>query len=151
MREDSEHNKRLIYFSRLLFVIYMAAAIYILFVSEKFGRTTTQNFRYNLTPFVEIKRFAGLLGTRHTFKAALNLAGNIAVLMPMAFYIAFKLESKRMLIFKVTFECFVFSVLIELIQLTFKIGIFDIDDIILNTFGGLIAVVIIKIYYRKRD
>ena len=80
MREDSEHNKRLIYFSRLLFVIYMAAAIYILFVSEKFGRTTTQNFRYNLTPFVEIKRFAGLLGTRHTFKAALNLAGNIAVL-----------------------------------------------------------------------
>ena len=56
-----------------------------------------------------------------------------------------------MLIFKVTFECFVFSVLIELIQLTFKIGIFDIDDIILNTFGGLIAAVIIKIYYRKRD
>ena len=91
------------------------------------------------------------MGTRHTFKAALNLAGNIAVLMPMAFYIAFKLESKRMLIFKVTFECFVFSVLIELIQLTFKIGIFDIDDIILNTFGGLIAAVIIKIYYRKRD
>jgi len=32
-----------------------------------------------------------------------------------------------------------FSLTVELLQLLFKVGIFDVDDIIMNTIGGMIG------------
>ena len=39
----------------------------------------------------------------------------------------------------VTLVCFECSLVIEVIQLTFKIGSFDVDDLLLNTVGGILG------------
>lgn len=125
--------------SRLLFIIYMACALYILLLSEGFGRTTYDHYRYNLTPFVEIKRFYHLLGSSRTRKAVINLFGNVICFIPFGLYLAFDMRKAKVRLIKVTFLSFVFSLCIELTQLFMKIGIFDVDDLILNTLGGMIG------------
>lgn len=41
----------------ILFFLYLAVLTYFLFFSEKYGRTAEREFSYNLTPFLEIRRF----------------------------------------------------------------------------------------------
>ena len=43
----------------VLFILYVLALIYFLFFSEEYGRVAMEErqYRYNLTPFVEIRRF----------------------------------------------------------------------------------------------
>lgn len=141
-------RKRLIIVSRLLFVFYMIFALYILLLSESFGRTVTDNYRYNLEPFVEIKRFYHLLGTGCHEKAVLNLLGNIVCFTPFGLYLAVEMEKKKALIFKVTLLTFLFSLCVETVQLYFKIGIFDVDDLMLNTLGGMLGGMLYKILKR---
>lgn len=143
-------RKRLILVSRLLFILYMVFALYILLLSESFGRAVTVNYRYNLQPFMEIKRFYRLLGTDSYKKAVLNLFGNIICFMPFGLYLAVETRNKRALIFRVTFLTFLFSLCVEIVQLYFKIGIFDVDDLMLNTLGGMIGGILYKIL-RKID
>lgn len=138
-------RKRLMIVSRLLFVLYMFLALYILLLSESFGRAVTDNYRYNLRPFVEIKRFYHLLGTGCHQKAVLNLFGNIVCFTPFGLYLAVEMEKKKGLIFKVTLLTFIFSLCVETVQLYFKIGIFDVDDLILNTFGGMLGGILYRI------
>ena len=51
---------------------------------------------------------------------------------------------------RVVFIGFLLSVSIELIQLTFKIGVFEFDDMIGNTVGCLIGAVIGKLIRKKK-
>ncbi len=147
MAKSKENNKRLMIVSRLLFIIYMAVALYILLMSESFGRTVTENYRYNLKPFAEIKRFYYLIGTESNTKAVLNLFGNVICFLPFGLYQAAELNSKKFLILKVTLLTLLFSLCIETVQLYFKIGIFDVDDLILNTAGGFLGGVIYRILW----
>ena len=43
----------------ILFILYVLALIYFLFFSEEYGRAAMEErqYRYNLIPFVEIRRF----------------------------------------------------------------------------------------------
>ncbi|MFR8947107.1 MAG: VanZ family protein [Blautia obeum] len=43
----------------LLFILYVLLLVYFLFFSEEYGRVTAEErvYRYNLVPFVEIRRF----------------------------------------------------------------------------------------------
>ncbi len=150
MGGDNRHNKRLKIFSRLLFVVYMLVTLHILFMSELFGRYSCGHFRYNLTPFAEISRFYHLLGTRYTLQAVMNLFGNIVILIPFGFYIAHFHRNYRMIVFTTTVYTFVFSLFVETIQLVTQTGTFDVDDLILNTFGGFLAAVMYKIYLITR-
>ena len=45
----------------------------------------------------------------------------------------------------VTLLTMVFSMLIETAQLVLKVGAFDVDDIFLNTVGGLLGYIVLKI------
>ena len=61
-------------------------------------------------------------------------------------------EKKRGLI-KVVLGSFLFSLIIESCQYIFKVGVFDVDDLLLNTIGGLIGYIIYKIsvtIYRRK-
>ena len=40
---------------------------------------------------------------------------------------------------------FELSLLVELLQLVFKVGSFDVDDMLLNTFGGVIGYIVFAI------
>lgn len=68
----------------------------------------------------------------------INILGNIIAFMPMGFFIPIIFNKKRSLLKLVLFSAGI-SLFIELLQFRFSVGSFDIDDIILNTFGGALG------------
>ena len=132
----------------ILYVLYLCLLFYFLFFSEGFGRTgTSVEYRYNLALFREIKRFYRyryILGNRAFF---INVFGNVIAFMPMGF-----LQPLRRKIL-VVLNCFIVSLLVETIQLVFKIGCFDVDDLFLNTLGGLFGLMIYFVFQKwmKRE
>lgn len=106
--------------------------IFILYVMCLFEVVTLQDNNYGLSNFIPFKEmFRYEFGSRLFIK---NIIGNILLFLPYGYFASDYLKSK-----KITLPCFltfIVSITIELVQL--KIGrTFDIDDVILNTLGGL--------------
>jgi glycopeptide antibiotics resistance protein len=84
-----------------------------------------------------------------------NLVGNVIGFVPLGFILP--LLSKRFLSLKaVIAAAFSLSLTYEIVQLLFGLGSFDVDDLILNTLGGILGYMPIKltyrmIHYRKRQ
>lgn len=117
------------------FMAYMIALSYFLFFSEKYGRVTgTEEYRYNLIPLNEIKRFIKYRDIVGYKSIIINIAGNVLAFAPFGFFMpVVSPQDNKPLRVIITGLCF--SFLIEMLQLVFKIGIFDVDDILLNTIG----------------
>ena len=131
---------------RIFFVAYLLLALYVMFFSESLDRTmVSTEYRYNLTPFAEIKRFWNMRESYGWSVTIINLFGNVICFMPFGFLIP-TLSKNRVLnnIVSVTIFAMAFSMLIETAQLVTKVGAFDVDDIILNTLGGFLGYVIFK-------
>lgn len=143
-------HKRLIYVSRFLFLMYMITAIYFLLFSESMGRNANREYRYNLELFKEIKRFWMLCKSDQMWVGILNLFGNIVCFIPFGIFVPIITEHKKNT-FQVTWAAFVFSGMVEISQLLFKVGIFDVDDILLNTIGGLLGYIIYKTFAFIKD
>lgn len=142
---SAKKNKRLKIFSRSLFVIYLIVALYLMFFSEVMGRQIINDeYRYNLVIFKEIKRFLTYRGRLGLYSVFVNIAGNVIVFIPFGCYLAFSSKNLRSIIL-VTILTFCISLFIETIQLIFKVGSFDVDDLFLNTLGGFIGYLIYKI------
>ena len=75
----AETKKVIRLLGRFLFVIYILALIYLLFLSEGYGRREFQNqdYRYNLVPFREICRFWRHRQAVGWMASFLNLGGNV--------------------------------------------------------------------------
>ena len=67
-----------------------------------------------------------------------NIFGNVLAFVPFGAILPVINRRTRsfLLIFLLSME---FSLMVETIQLIFKVGSFDVDDIILNTLGGVIG------------
>lgn len=75
-----------------------------------------------------------------------NIVGNIISFVPLGFMLP--LLSKKFLNLKaVMITTFSLSFAYEILQLLFGFGSFDIDDLILNTFGGVLGYLTIKFIY----
>lgn len=132
---------------RILFVAYLLFALYVMFFSESLDRTlVSTEYRYNLTPFAEIERFWNMRHSYGWHVTLINLLGNVICFVPFGFLIP-TLSKNNVLnnFLSVTILAMAFSMLIETTQLIAKVGAFDVDDIILNTFGGLLGYVIFKL------
>lgn len=140
-------NRRVRFWGRLLFLAYMILALYFMFFSETLDRTMVNTeYRYNLTLFKEITRFWEMRHTYGWHVTIVNLLGNVVCFMPFGFLVPTVSKKK---IFKnvisVTLLAMVFSVCIETAQLLTKVGAFDVDDIFLNTVGGLAGYIVLKL------
>lgn len=90
----------------------------------------------NFTPFTSIAYYLG--GNPSTATAVENLAGNILVFMPMGFLLPIvlpKLQRMR----QIAVISFVISLSIEVIQLLTGMGVFDVDDVLLNVLGATLG------------
>ncbi len=150
MKEQS--NRVLIIASRLLFYIYIALLSYFLFFSEHYGRVgMMKDYRYNLELFKEIKRFIEYRQQLGFESVIVNILGNVLAFMPFGFLLPV-LNKRFHNFFRVFFGCILFTLAVEMLQLITRVGIFDVDDIFLNTLGGVcgyIAYVICsRIYHR---
>ena len=142
---DKQSKERIRRLGRILFYIYIALLSYFLFFSERYGRTVGEEYRYNLELFAEIRRFFKYRHLLSTESFLLNMLGNVVAFMPFGFFIP--VITKKRSFFNVAFLSFELTLLIELMQLIFKVGIFDIDDLFLNTLGGILGYVCYAISY----
>lgn len=124
----------------LLFFIYLAGLLYFVFMSDYFGRSGQlgDEYRYNLTLFLEIRRFWYYRETVGLGWAAVNLFGNVVCFLPFGFFVPILLN-RRVNLFEMAVYTFCFSLAIETLQLVLKIGVFDVDDLFLNTLGGIVG------------
>lgn len=121
-----------------LFVCYLIALIYFLFFAEGYGRVSDAEavYHYNLIPFQEIQRFWKYRDVVGSFAMFTNLAGNIVGFMPLGFILPVLSKRFRSGVF-IVFLGFLLSLLVESLQLVTRLGIFDVDDLILNTLGTM--------------
>lgn len=133
----------------ILFVAYLILLFYLLFFSEKMGRTGAEEYRYNLVPFKEIKRFYSIMDT-HPKMFWLNIAGNILAFMPFGFLIP-RLRDKRTNLFLAGLFSLELSFAVEFLQLIFKLGCFDVDDLLLNTIGGILGYLLYLVFRREKQ
>ena len=104
---------------------------------------------YNLIPFKTIWYYISV--DMHVSKSQVirNILGNIAVFIPFGLYLQVLLKNKAfgksLLIVIVT------SISIEIIQFVFKVGVADIDDVILNVCGGAIGIIGYKVLLKLFD
>ncbi len=130
-----------------LFFLYLAGLVYFLFFSENYGHGTSGTYSYNLIPFREILRFwnyRDVLGTRAVI---LNLLGNVIGFMPFGALLPVMVRGLRR-VWRTVLAGFGFSVLVEVSQLIFQVGCFDVDDMILNTLGTFFGYLVFCLVYR---
>ena len=123
-------------------IIYLMVLAYVCFWSEGYGRTEVQNtYRYNLVPFKEIMRFYTYRELVGIEAFLLNLFGNVLAFIPFGVMVPI-VSRKNRRFFRVLGLTFLLSLFMECIQLIFKVGSFDVDDLILNTVGGIIGYIV---------
>lgn len=105
----------------------------------------TQDGPANLIPFKSILPY--LLGERGLLGAILNLGGNIGLLVPIGFL-------APLLYPKIGWPgigllAFISGLSIELTQSIFRLGIFDVDDLLLNGLGVLAGYALFRAFIRR--
>lgn len=144
MKTKTKRNIRIL--GWILFISYLVLLLYFLFFAEWYGRNSwgEDNYRYNIILFKEIKRFWIYRERLGMTAVMLNLAGNVIGFLPFGFFLPIIGKSLRN-IFKVTLLGALLSLTVELMQLIFKVGCCDIDDLLLNTVGTFLGYVMFMI------
>lgn len=122
------------------FVLYVLILIYLLFFSEGYGRVAQaeREYRYNLVPFVEIRRFWIYRKQLGMFALFTNIFGNVLGFVPYGFVLPVIARRMRSGFF-IILSGFAISLSVEVIQLITRVGCFDVDDMILNTLGAALG------------
>ena len=128
-----ETKKRIRLLSWIFFILYILLLVYLLFLAEDYGRKdyALREYQYNLIPFQEIKRFWIYREKVGYIAAFLNLGGNIIGFLPFGYRFRNGLLTGLL--------GFSLSLFVECAQLVWKVGCFDVDDLILNTLGAFIG------------
>ena len=146
---NSKRRKRVRILGKILFVLYIGFIIYFLLFSDLYGRTgQLDTYHYNLELFKEIKRFWNYRDRGGFFAMFTNLFGNVVIFVPFGFFMP--MASKYRSFFSTLFYSFGLSLCVETFQLLTKVGSFDVDDLLLNTIGGVIGYMIFVIGARIR-
>ncbi|WP_375199170.1 VanZ family protein [Bacillus sp. RS11] len=95
----------------------------------------------NLVPFATIEAYISDIDSDISF---INILGNIIPFIPMGFIIPMAFSSLRNFM-KTMITCLLLICSIEILQLIFYVGSFDVDDIILNQISCIIGFVLFKV------
>lgn len=131
--EKLEDKNKIKKFSLSIIFIYY---IILLFNMVIFARYNTIN-SFNLIPF---KSIIDIFNNGNIYSIIINIFGNLLIFMPLEYFIIelFKIN-KFILNFSISF---LIILIIEIIQYIFKVGVFDIDDLILCTLGMMLFYII---------
>ncbi|WP_242955821.1 VanZ family protein [Lachnoclostridium sp. An181] len=141
---NTNRRKHMRMLGKLLFFLYVLFLIYFLLFSDWYGRSgELRDFRYNLELFKEIKRFWTYREQLGFFATFTNLIGNILIFVPFGFFLP--MASKYRSFFSTLFYSFGVSLCVEIFQFFAKVGSFDVDDLFLNTVGGVAGFILFMI------
>lgn len=139
------------FFTKILFTLYVAVLLFILFARYK------DNFSLSLADFTNRLSTAVNMKPFHTITSYLkafengnvsmtvvrnNLLGNFLLFMPYPLFISALSKCKNT--FWIMFVTILTVVSVEMIQIITGLGSLDVDDMILNVSGALIAYIIFK-------
>lgn len=99
---------------------------------------------YNLIPF---KTITSLIINFRYYELEVwiyNLFGNVAAFMPLGFLLPVVLGAERKLQATVIYSL-ILLLAAETAQLVFRVGVFDVDDIVLNMLGVLVGYMLYKV------
>ena len=134
----------------VLFLMYLCLLAYFMFFSESFGRTDTdRGYAYNLVPLKEITRYFRYYRTLGMPLFLINIVGNMVAFMPFGFFLPIISRRSRKWYNTVSFGL-IFSLILETLQLIFKVGSFDVDDMLLNTVGEGLGFLVYRTVQRTR-
>lgn len=92
-------------------------------------------FNANFIPFHEIMDYF----KQADFHSLINFIGNIVIFIPFGILLPLIFRGMSNPLSKVLILSFTFSLGLETAQLILAIGTFDVDDLILNTFGSVLG------------
>ena len=129
------------------FLAYLLFLSYLLFYSAGFDRVEHEQYRYNFIMFQEIMRYYNFgMRTGRWMLFVLNVIGNIVVFMPIGMFLP-SLFSRCKNVVLTTILSFEISLCVEVVQLLTKVGSFDVDDLLLNTIGGICGYMVYMVYH----
>lgn len=143
-----------------LFVLYMYALLRIIlfkfywrdmtFLWHQLQRNlgNPDNLMYQLQRgnFIPLKTIFINIQSLPGWHDLINLVGNIAAFIPFGMFLVLLTKNKGMSFIGVLALSLSLSLYLECSQVVFSLGIFDVDDLILNTSGGLLGYCAIKLY-----
>ncbi|WP_394993289.1 VanZ family protein [Emticicia sp.] len=119
----------------LLLVIYLATLFWIIVLKLNISFSYKGTRNVNFIPFREPLLYNGRIDFNEIFL-------NILIFIPLGLYVG--ILFKKLSITRKIFSFFLVSFTCEAMQFVLRIGAFDITDIINNTFGGIIGLVLFK-------
>jgi len=122
----------------LIFSVYLFAVLWITLIDRESGRQ-----RAMLTPFWELASV--LKGQERGFYIR-QIAGNLAMLMPMGFMMPIIVKKDIRI---VTATAFMFSLAIEITQYVTGRGLMEFDDLFHNTIGAVMGYALYKYIVEK--
>lgn len=146
-KKDYFEKRSVLIGAKLLFLLYIAFMIYVLFLSPHYNRAVGR-VTYNLIPFRTIIGYIKYYQHYSLENWLTNLLGNVVVFMPLGFFLPIsfkKMDGYKMVLF-LTFGS---SLAAESLQRFLRVGSFDVDDIILNTIGGVLGYLVYRVLFRK--
>lgn len=133
MENNSSNNNSANKLTVVLFVIYLLVLVWILLFKLGVQFSYMANRSVNLVPFREPLILNGKIDNG-------EIIMNIIIFIPLGIYTG--ILFKRFGFIKNVFFFFLTSFIVEALQYTFRIGAFDVTDIITNTSGGIVGLMI---------
>ena len=150
-KNENEKIKVKKFWTISLFCMYCVSLISILFLKNEYRLIDTT---YNINPFsrehfetVNIVPFKTLVDffTNWNIKVLiLNVGVNLILFMPMGFFIPILFKNKIKNLKQFILIMIIITVIIEILQFLTYRGSTDIDDVILNVFGAILAYFFVK-------
>ncbi|NMD71487.1 VanZ family protein [Bacillus sp. DNRA2] len=100
----------------------------------------------NVIPFKTIFINIHSLSGWHDFS---NLVGNIVAFIPFGIFLVLLSKNNKLSFIGGLTLSLSLSLCLECLQVVFSLGIFDVDDLILNTSGGVLGYGAIKLYGKE--
>ena len=116
-----------------VFAFYLVVLFGLLFMK---GRSFSS---VNLVPFYSIGSFLFSDDPLLRAFAVSNVIGNIVLFVPLGLFLPLLVREKSIL--KNVLWILLISTSAEILQFVFKVGVTDIDDVILNGFGGFLGII----------
>lgn len=111
------------------------------------GSATSTLVSYNLVPFKTICFY--IESQVPLLEKLFNVFGNVLLFIPFGFFLSMVLTAARL--WNILFISFLVSALFELFQYRTHTGTGDIDDVILNTSGGILGYLMLVALRRLLD
>ncbi len=144
-------SKVYFYTKQVLFYLVLAAYVYLLAKTLLFKNVSPFELfsaeRIITRPhnFIPLKSIFQYLNSNNIWITLLNVAGNIVIFIPLGIYLQMFMKNKNIL--KCVALMFAISFGAEVLQYILGLGAADVDDIILNTIGGLLGIFTYRIVY----